>query len=106
MRDGEVRAYIARDVDDYFASNVRLHVVRRGLVEPQYLRADGAWAGAVEGQRMGDDSGLLLPADAVEALGVAVETFLGRASHANTEARVLREWLAVEQERVDRALAR
>jgi hypothetical protein len=48
--------------------------------------------------------GLLLPAEAVEAIARAVQEFQGHTSHADTEARVLREWLTVERARVDRAL--
>lgn len=84
---------------------VRLHMLDRGLSEARYLADDGSWRLPAEGHRA-SNAGLVLPYEAVEAIGEAVETFLGHASHAATEARVLREWLAVERERVERMLAR
>ena len=68
-----------------------------------YLMENGLWTEADEGTSPAD-MGLLLPAEAVEAIARAAQEFQGHTSHADTEARVLREWLVVERARVDRAL--
>ena len=44
------------------------------------------------------------PIPAIEAIAVAIQEWQGHTSHADTEARVLREWLAAERKRVDRVL--
>jgi len=50
------------------------------------------------------DASIKIPLAAVEKLAVAVQNFQGHTSHADTEARVLREWLTVERQRVDALL--
>lgn len=50
--------------------------------------------------------GIVLPKAAIEALAVGVQDWQGHTSHADTEARLLREFLAVESARVDKALGR
>jgi hypothetical protein len=98
-----VKGYSARILDqDLFArSDVRLAI--RDEHRHAFLMPDGTWQTFEEGVRV-DEVGVVIPAEAVEALAVAIQEWQGHASHADTEARVLREWLAVERERVDRAL--
>jgi hypothetical protein len=70
-----------------------------------YLMPDGTWLHVDEGtypERMGID----LPAAAIEAIALAVQEWQGHTSHADTEARVLREWLSAERARVDKVLDR
>jgi hypothetical protein len=71
----------------------------------EYLMRDGSWQVLPEGESS-EDIGILIPAGAIEALAVAVAEYQGHTSHADTEARVLREWLAVERARVEKALDR
>ena len=88
--------------------NLATNTVRLLLRDPHgnraaYLMPDGKWQEADEATSP-EGMGLLLPAEAVEAIARAVQEFQGHTSHADTEARVLREWLTVERARVDRAL--
>ena len=69
------------------------------------LQPDGTWHIYAEGEET-KDPGIILPAETVEAIAQAIERYQGHASHADTETRVLREWLAVERGRVDKALKR
>lgn len=85
---------------------VRLHLRERiGAHAARYLSPDGTWHQAEEGAGA-VDSGIVLPAEAIEAIAAAIELFQGHSSHADTEARVLREWLESERGRVDRILGR
>ena len=69
------------------------------------LTSDGrTWVRVEEGFAPTDDLGIVLPREAIEPLAQAIDKALGHASHADTESRILREWLAVEQRRVDEAL--
>jgi len=70
-----------------------------------YLMEDGTWQAFDEGTAT-EGTGIALPRGAIEAIAVAIQNWQGHASHADTEAKVLREWLAVERERVDRTLGR
>jgi len=70
-----------------------------------FLMRDGTWQRLDEGT-VSEDTGIRLPRGSIEAIAVAVQNWQGHASHADTEAKVLREWLAVERERVDRTLGR
>jgi hypothetical protein len=47
---------------------------------------------------------LSIPAEAMESLVEAIGRWQGQPSHAKTEAAVLREWLGIERDRVDRLL--
>lgn len=86
----------------FVRDQVTLAVVDRDTGD--YLAADGTWKRGTEGARA-EDMGIVIPSAAVEALATAIQEFQGHTSHADTEARVLREWLAVEQRRVDSFLA-
>ena len=99
------RAYVARDYGDHLSENVRLFLVERypARGDVHVLAADGRWVETVEGAR-NEAAGILFPAAAIEVIAQAIEEYQGHASHAGTEARVLREWLAVEMERVNNAL--
>jgi hypothetical protein len=98
----------ARFLDEPTFANdrVRLIVRDRTWGEVRFLATDGSWQPATPGEvvapvRLGID----LPREAVEAIAEACEQFLGHSSHGATEARVLREALQVERDRVDRVLA-
>lgn len=104
MADEAYRARIIEDRDP-FLPTVRLYIMRRlGYGRSEYLMADGTWKEVEQGSPVEGDAGLPLPAEAIEAVAIAAQEFQGHASHADTEARILREWLAVERGRVDRAL--
>lgn len=98
------RAFISRS--NFGLDQVRLYVARfRGYQLPyDTLLSDGTWGQGVDGATL-DTEGLRLPSEAIEAIARAIEEFQGHASHADTEARVLRESLEVERARVDRVLA-
>ena len=100
----------AKVFDDYQWGDPLKNLVRLVVVDEQYdrttyLAEDGTWRTAVEGAA-NEDMGIRLQPEAVEAIAVAIQAWQGHASHADTEARVLREWLAVERGRVDQALAK
>lgn len=97
-------AFEARVIQGYdtFARNV-VSLAVRDNDKQAFLMPDGTWFRPEEGVAV-DRMGIELPAGAIEAIAIAVQEWQGHASHADTEARVLREWLAVERERVDRAL--
>lgn len=101
------RAYIVEDpMQDPFLRTIRLMVVEEGIpsvTAGSVLMGDGTWQVPTEGTVL-DGAGIILPREALPAIEAAVERWQGRANHGATEAAVLREWLAVERERVDRAL--
>jgi len=103
------RAYIVEDpMMDPFLRAVRLMVVEDGVpgvTAGSVLTEDGTWRVPVEGTAM-HDAGIILPREALPAIEDAVERWQGKANHGATEAAVLREWLAVERGRVDKALDR
>lgn len=97
--------YEARVVESIstFSLDSVLLTIRRGGHE--YLMRDGSWLSIEPGQDLKPDSvGILIPRPAVEAVARAIAEWQGHTSHADTEARVLREWLAAERERVDRLM--
>lgn len=99
------RSYIVEDpMTDPFMRVVRLLVVDQdvALGRGAVLMPDGTWQAVESGTRV--ESGLLLPAESIEAIGEGIERWQGKANHAATESAVLREWLAVERGRVDRVL--
>ena len=98
-----IEARIVSDPTNWAMNTVRLLVRDFHGDRAAYLMEDGTWKEADEGTSP-DGMGLLLPAEAVESIARAVQEFQGHTSHSDTEARVLREWLAVERGRVDRAL--
>ena len=88
---------------DPLMRTVRLLLVDRSdFGTSSVMMPDGTWRAVVEGERL--EPGLLLPVESIEAIGEGIERWQGKANHAATESAVLREWLAVEQRRVDRAL--
>lgn len=100
-----MRDYAARVFDDvrFFATDT----VRLGIRSPEnaYLMADGTWVQVADGSTV-ENMGIVLPRGAIEAIATAIAEFQGHTSHADTEARVLREWLAIERDRVDAVLER
>lgn len=70
----------------------------------QVLMRDGTWYQAEDGASLPEDAGVVLPASVIEPLVKAIEEFTGHATHAETEARVLREALDHERMRVDSVL--
>lgn len=95
--------YEARVLDDIgtWARNTVLLAVRerRGSVAA-FLMRDGTWR-EVGNDLLVPDAGIEIPRAAVEAIAAAIAEWQGHTSHADTEARVLREWLTVERNRVD-----
>lgn len=93
------RAAIVREPEMFAQDTVRLLVA-----DPSggVLTERGLWVRLPEGERA-PDMGLILPAEAIAVIGEAIHRFHGYTDRA-AEAAVLREWLAVERERVDRVL--
>lgn len=102
-----MRGFEARVVQgpDLFARN-RVTLLIRDGDQRAFLMGDGTWVSVAEDVAAPADMGLILPAGSIEAIALAVAEYQGHTSHADTEARVLREWLAVERARVDGALSR
>jgi hypothetical protein len=94
-------------VEDFGTGTVRLQIGRpRSNGTAEWLTQNGLWQVVDEGVRLDEGFGIVLPRGSVEAIAVAIQNWQGHASHADTEAKVLREWLAVERDRVDRILGR
>ena len=74
----------------------------------EYLNEQGGWSTFKQEDEGTEakNAGIFLPRESIEAIAIAIQEFQGHTSHADTEAKVLREWLAVEQRRVDAALVR
>jgi hypothetical protein len=101
MRTNVYRAGIIEPMADWGRNGVRLVVMS---ADGAVLMGDGTWHVLAEGEATGDDAGLPLPREAIDAILTAIEQWQGRANHGATEARVLREWLGVERARVDKTL--
>lgn len=92
-------ARVVESVSTFTIDSVLLTIRR---ADTEYLMRDGSWASIEPGMHVEPDSvGILIPRPAVEAVARALAEWQGHTSHADTEARVLREWLAVERARVD-----
>lgn len=98
------RALVQRDGNGWATRTVRLLVLDARPNGAEVLQSDGTWVSISEGSALPDDVGIVLPDEAVEAIAQAISEYQGYAGHAETETRVLREWLAVERARVDRSL--
>lgn len=105
-----IQAMIVRDAAGFARDEVRLLLLEDLVTRHLFLCSDGIWREAEAGERpsMPEDveMGIALPASAVEELAGAIEDFRGQATHGATEAKVLREALQVERDRVDAVLAR
>lgn len=104
MSDYEAR--LLDDASSWGRNTVRIAVRRRVGNRIEFMMADGLWVSVDDGVLAPPDMGIEIPRAAIEAIAVGIQEWQGHTSHADTEARVLREWLAVERERVDRALSR
>lgn len=98
----EFEAAIVRDTGGFVRGTARLLIWR--IPSAAVLMPDGSWQTFSEMEAIPYDAGFTIPAGAIEAMAEAIQSFQGHASHADTEARVLREVLKVEQARVDRVL--
>ena len=96
-----IKAHIIEDMEGWARGNVRLAIMRDGTI----IMKDGTWGQVSEGATL-QDAGIVLPRDTIEAVVQAITEWQGHVSHADTEARVLREWLASEKKRVDDLLER
>ena len=101
-----IEARIVREPSDWARGTVRLLIREQHGDRAAFLMINSTWQDVPEGQYPEGEVGLILPAGVVEALAEAIAEFQGHTSHADTEARVLREWLAAERARVDQVLAR
>lgn len=96
------RAHIEYDV---MTDVIRLYLVRpTGDYRSDVLMADGSWSRAEAGARPAGEVGFPLPADSLPEIAKALTEHLGNALPSQAEVSVLREWLAVEQRRVDDVL--
>jgi hypothetical protein len=85
---------------DPLGATCTIIVVNYDGAKPRVLMPDSSWTEINEGEVA--PAGLVLPAEAMDALIDAIDRYRGAPSHAKTEAAVLREWLAAEQARVDK----
>jgi len=99
----EYRAHVIDDARGWDMNVVRLLLWRRRGLDYEAVMPDGTWQVVTEGSYI-DGEGIVIPRDSIESIVQAIEEWQGHTSHAETEARVLREWLAVERARVDRVL--
>lgn len=102
------RVEVIRDYQAFAVQSVRVLVWEDVPGARRYAMDNGTWQTIQEGSPLVTGPvptpGIVLPVQVIEPLALAIQEFQGHASHADTEARVLREWLQVEQARVDRAL--
>lgn len=105
-----IKARVIDDAEMWRLDRVRIVVWETdGFDSRRFLQADGTWWTEALDEGTAPDPtrvGFVVPAEALEALAVAIQERQGHTSHADTEARVLREWLAVEQRRVDTLIER
>src|SRR6185369_14012629 len=100
-----IRARLIDDPELWQRDRVRLIVWDDvGFDQRRYLMADGTWS--VSEDPTAAKPGWVVPREAIEGLAQAIQSWQGHAGHADTEARVLREWLEVERGRVDQTLER
>ena len=106
MIDSEWRVRLASDPSFPFGDTVTLHIYRRVNGRIEYVRCpDLVWQSDVEGVTA-TDAGIRVARDMVEPIREGIEQWQGQAGNPKTEVRVLREWLAQESARVDKALDR
>lgn len=105
VRD-EVEARIERGPFAFDQDTLTIQMRRRYSGGFAYLMENGTWLARTDESLMNPDSmGIKVPAAALEALTIAIDSFLGRSSHHDTEVAILREWLAVEQSRNERLIS-
>src|SRR3990167_3652998 len=100
----EWQALISEDGDDWLGGFVRLYLRERRFDRISYVTDTTLTLRAVGEDEVVPKSGVLLPKAVIPALAEGIERWQGRTNHAATEVAILREWLAVERARVDRAL--
>jgi hypothetical protein len=103
------KAHIVDDpMTDPLATTVRLVLVKRdvyGTGHYSYVTDTTLRMETVEeGARPEGEHGILLFPEMVPAILEGIRHWQGKENHAATEVAVLREWLAAEKARVDRAL--
>ena len=100
---GSYRAHIFDEPRGFLHDTVRL--VIRGPIGEVGM-ADGTWTVIPEGEDIPEGAGWEFPRAAIEEIARAIADWQGHTSHTDTEARILREWLAAERTRVDLVLDR
>ena len=103
---GDYTVRVMDDLDMWDRNLVRLIVRRRIGYSTEYLMENGTWERFEEGNTVTGGVGVLLPRAALDAVALGIEQWQGHTNHSDTEARVLREWLKSEKDRVDTFLAR
>jgi hypothetical protein len=104
--DGEYKVRIMDDLGLWDQNLVRLVIRRSNQYSTAFLMENGTWMEFSEGTRPAENVGVLLPRAAIEAVVTGIEEWQGHTNHSDTEARVLREWLKSEKDRVDGFLTR
>ena len=100
---GSYRAHIFDEPRGFLHNTVRL--VIRGPIGEVGM-ADGTWTVIPEGEDIPENAGWEFPRAAIEEIARAIADWQVHTSHADTEARILREWLTAERTRVDLVLDR
>lgn len=97
-----MRGWIAAiSIDDVLRRQARLHLANeRSDGQVEFLMSDGTFE-THPGEQLVEGSGLWLPSASLVAVYDALAEWRGLQTHQATEAKVLREWLGVERERVD-----
>ena len=89
--------------EDFMRGTVRLRVLHNYGGGREVLTPDGLWRRVDDGV-VSEDDGIAFRPEAIKAIAKACASFLGKQLPSEAEVAVLREWLAVEQRRVDAAL--
>lgn len=92
----------ARFQTEWAIDKVRLLLVQdRGDGRTDVWLGGDTWQTVEQGVMFTDEMGVLLPTEAVRAIAEAAAENLGNELPSTAEVKVLREWLAKEQARVD-----
>lgn len=89
----------------YGIDQVRLVIMQRNITDrsTNVMMSDGTWENVPENERFPESPertvGIIFPADTINAFIDAIKEFKGNALEPTTEVKVLREWLALEQQR-------
>ena len=101
------RARILESPSNWYLNTIRLMLVNETINNgAEIVMADGTVKYFPDLSVLSDDMGIVIPKSAVNAILEAFAEWQGRSSDSKTEVAVLREWLAVEKDRVDHLIDR
>lgn len=94
--------WVARVEEEFMKRHITLRLAANGSGSGHYLMPDGNFKTVNEGEIA--DDGLVLPNSSARAILKAFQDYVGIVSPSSQENKVLREWLDLEKERVDKIL--